>query len=51
MKTTKLLTVSLPIEWCKKLREMSLKKSLKTGKNISVSSFVKKALQEKYFKE
>jgi len=51
MKTTKLLTVSLPIEWCEKLREKSLKMSLKTGKNVSVSSFVKKALNKVYFKE
>jgi hypothetical protein len=51
MKTTKVITVSLPIEWCEKLRERALKQSLKTGKQVTVSSYIKKALREKYFNE
>lgn len=52
MKTTKLLTVSLPIEFCTRLKRMSLKRSLKTNLTITVSSLVKKAIIECYgFKE
>jgi len=48
MKTTKLLTVSLPIEFCTKLKRLSLKRSLKKNITITVSSLVKEALIEKY---
>lgn len=47
----KILSVNLPESWCKKLKKISLEKSLKFEKDITISLLVKKALKEKYFLE
>jgi hypothetical protein len=44
----KILSVNLPESWCKQLKRMSLEKSLKLEKDISVSLLVKRALKHYY---
>ena len=44
----KIVSINLPESWCKTLKRMSLEKSLKFEKDISVSLLVKKALKHYY---